>query len=207
MGDPSVLEVFADVACPFTHVGLRRFVEQREERGRPDVILRIRAWPLEVVNGAPLDPDFIAEEVAEIQRQVAPDLFLGFSRSAFPKTTLPAFAVAAAAYRHGDRKGEAVSLALRTLVFEDGVDVGDPTVMEAFAAAHDLHVTAADHRAATDDHREGTARGVVGSPHFFTATEGFFCPALDVSRDARGDLHVTPDESGFERFMSACLMA
>ena len=30
----TVIEVFADVTCPFTHVGLRRFVERRGELGR-----------------------------------------------------------------------------------------------------------------------------------------------------------------------------
>jgi len=28
-----VLEVFADVWCPFTHVGLRRLIEERDRRG------------------------------------------------------------------------------------------------------------------------------------------------------------------------------
>ena len=56
-----VIEVFADVACPFTHIGLRRLVEQRAALGRDDVTLLVRAWPLELVNGKPLDPAFIYE--------------------------------------------------------------------------------------------------------------------------------------------------
>ncbi|MGZ4784252.1 MAG: DsbA family oxidoreductase, partial [Acidimicrobiales bacterium] len=89
-----VVEVFADVGCPFTHVGLRRFVERRDAAGRQDIGLRVRAWPLEVVNGQPLDPRFIAEEVDEIRTQVAPTLFTGFTESTFPSTSLPALAVA-----------------------------------------------------------------------------------------------------------------
>jgi len=46
----TVIEVFADVACPFTHVGLKSFVARRAGLGRDDVILRVRAWPLEIVN-------------------------------------------------------------------------------------------------------------------------------------------------------------
>ena len=84
----TTIEVFADVACPFTHVGLRRLVERRDELGRTDVRLRVRAWPLEVVNGEPLDPAFIEEEVDDIRAQVAPDLFTGFRRGAFPASTL-----------------------------------------------------------------------------------------------------------------------
>ncbi|MCC6183750.1 MAG: disulfide bond formation protein DsbA, partial [Microthrixaceae bacterium] len=57
------IEVFADVTCPFTHVGLRRMVAARQAQGRDDVVLRVRSWPLEVVNGAPLDAAFVAEEV------------------------------------------------------------------------------------------------------------------------------------------------
>ena len=46
------IEVFADVLCPFTHVGLRAVAEQRARAGRDDVVIRVRAWPLELVNGA-----------------------------------------------------------------------------------------------------------------------------------------------------------
>lgn len=48
-----VVEVFADITCPFTHVGLRRLVRHRESVGRNDVVLRVRAWPLELVNDEP----------------------------------------------------------------------------------------------------------------------------------------------------------
>src|SRR5262245_18171405 len=46
-----LIEVFADVVCPFTHVGLRRLVGYRERAQREDVAIRVRAWPLELVNG------------------------------------------------------------------------------------------------------------------------------------------------------------
>ena len=84
--DMTAIEVFADVTCPFTHVGLRRLVDLRTQLGRPDVHLRVRAWPLEIVNGQPLDPDFIAEEVDDIRGQVAPDLFEGFAQ---PRSRAP----------------------------------------------------------------------------------------------------------------------
>jgi hypothetical protein len=38
-----VLEVFADVWCLFTHVGLGRLVEQRAQLGRDDVVVWVRA--------------------------------------------------------------------------------------------------------------------------------------------------------------------
>ena len=97
MTTPSTrIELFADILCPFTHVGLRRFVDHRAGAGRTDVGLWVRAWPLEVVNGQPLDAGFIAEEIDEIREQVAPDLFTAFDRGAFPSSSLPALALARA---------------------------------------------------------------------------------------------------------------
>src|SRR6476646_8870676 len=125
----SRIEVFADVRCPFTHVGLRRFVDRREELGRHDVRLWVRAWPLELVNGEPLDPDFVGEEVAELRRQVAPDEFRAFTSAGFSATSLPALQLAAAAYAQGDEVGEQVSLSLRWLLFEEGRDIADPAVL------------------------------------------------------------------------------
>ena len=57
---------------------------------RSTVVLRVRAWPLELVNGEPLAADLVAEEVRELREQVAPDLFAGFDPTRFPATSLPA---------------------------------------------------------------------------------------------------------------------
>lgn len=201
----TVIDVFADVACPFTHVGLRRLVDLRARRGRTDVGLRVRAWPLEIVNGAPLDPAFIAEEVDDIRRQAAPDLFHGFSADAFPATSLPALALAHTAYEVDLATGERVSLALRDLLFEQRTDIADPQVLHGLAAAHGIRgFDPADASAVLADHAEGVQRGVVGSPHFFTDDGAFFCPALDVSRDDAGHLHVTTDVEAFDAFTTAC---
>jgi predicted DsbA family dithiol-disulfide isomerase len=198
------IEVFADIGCPFTHVGLRRFVQRRNELGRDDVVLRVRSWPLEVVNGQPLDAHFIAEEVDDIRRQVAPELFVGFDESAFPSTFLPALAVAAAAYDFDPRTGEQVSLELRDLLFEQGVDVSDTQVLAGVAERHGVDVDPTDHRRVLQDHRDGGERGVVGSPHFFTPDGGFFCPALDVHRGEDDHLVLVPDVEGFDRFIAGC---
>lgn len=201
---PAILvEVFADLGCPFTHLGLRRFVERREALGRPDVGLVVRSWPLEWVNGTPLDAAFIAEEVVDIRDAVAPDLFAGFAVDAFPATTVPGLALAAAAYRRSVAVGEAVSLELRDLLFEHGVDVGAPAVLDEVAARHGIDRASADVGDVRADHAEGAARGVIGSPHFFTPTGDFFCPALDVHRDADGRLQVHVDPAGFEAFLTA----
>jgi predicted DsbA family dithiol-disulfide isomerase len=204
-GPNTVIEVFADVGCPFTHLGLRRFVEHREAAGRDDVVLRVRAWPLEIVNGTPLDAHFIAEEVDELRRQVAPSLFEGFTEAAFPATSLPALALAHDAYGVGSAVGERVSLELRDLLFEQGMDIAQPGVLAEVAARHGLEAGDVDSTGVLADRAEGVDRGVVGSPHFFTPAGGFFCPALDISRDEQGHLRILADPDGFERFIASCL--
>ena len=200
----TVIEVFADVGCPFTHVGLRRFVELRDQLGCADVGLHVRAWPLEIVNGRPLDPGFVAEEIDDIREQIAPTLFAGFDESAFPASSLPALTLAAAAYEHDLAVGERVSLVLRDLLFEQGVDVADVEALRRLAADHGVTVDLTDTSAVLAEHAEGVARGVVGSPHFFTPAGGFFCPALDIHREASGHLRITADAAGFEEFITTC---
>lgn len=200
----TVIEVYADVACPFTHLGLRRFVAARAVRERFDVTLWVRAWPLEIVNGTPLDAGLIAEEVDDLRDQVAPTLFAGFTVSAFPASSLPALALAAAAYDVDLATGERVSLALRDLLFEEGTDIADPAVLTRISAVHDLDVGAAHAQRVLDDRTEGVARGVLGSPHFFTPSGGFFCPALDIHRDPAGHLSISADPAGFDEFIASC---
>lgn len=199
----NVLEVYADIWCPFTHVGLKRLVERREAEGTA-LLLRVHPWPLELVNGAPLDPGFVAEEVEELQAQVAPGLFAGFREDRFPETTLPALALVESAYGADDGLGEATSLRLRDALFELGRDVSDEAVLAEIGA--DLGVPRpgpAEHDAVRASWERGRDRGVVGSPHFFTRTEDFFCPALDIER-VDGHLRISMDQPAFERFLASC---
>jgi predicted DsbA family dithiol-disulfide isomerase len=188
------VEVFADVLCPFTHVGLHTLIDRRVDRGLTEPQMRIRAWPLELVNGQPLDPHHIAAEVAALRESVRPDLFAGFSVEAFPNTSMAAFALAAAADRTGDPGlSEEVGMALRDAVFEKGLDIGRPDVVETIAARFNLEPLGVDATAAAvhADWDEGKERGVIGSPHFFTADGGnWFCPALAISRDDVGNFIV-----------------
>lgn len=200
----TVLEVFADIGCPFAHVGLHRLVGRRAELGRDDVVLRVHAWPLELVNGTPLDPVYIAEEVEVLRGSVAPDLFAHFSEAAFPASSLPAMDLAQAAYAVDDMTGERVSLAIRTALFEDGRDVADPSVLAELAATHGVTIDPERDRAAVlADWAAGTERGVRGSPEFFVAGEAWFCPVLDIRR-VDGALQVHVDETSMPRFLDAC---
>lgn len=190
----STVEVFADVLCPFTHVGLHSLIDRRAERGLTEPRLRIRAWPLEMINGKPLEPHHVGSEIIALRASVRPDLFAGFSEESFPRTSMTAFALTAAADRTGDvGLVEDVGMAVRDAMFEKGMDIGDPDVVAAIGARFGLEPLDADATAAAvrADWEEGKARGVVGSPHFFAADGGnWFCPSLAISRDDVGNFIV-----------------
>lgn len=199
------IEVFADVSCPFTYVGLSRFTALRGERGLAEPILRVRAWPLEVVNGSPVDADTLVPEIEALRRDVVPELFAGFDPATVPDSTLPALAAAAAAYRAGSAQGERFSLRVRHAFFEEGAAIGDPTVVRDLLDELELpHPTDADQRSAHDDHAEGVRRGVTGSPHYFTGDGDFFCPSLDITHDDNG-FQVDFDAAGFDAFVASAL--
>ena len=198
----ATIEVFADVRCPFAHLGLLRLVRETTRRGfgRP---LRIRAWPLELVNGAPLDPDLIAEEVDALRSQVAPDLFAGFDVAQFPATSIPALALTAGAYAIGAELGERVALSLRWALFEEGRDIASPAVLLEIAESHGMglpHNCEVDR--VRDDWIEGQRRGVIGSPHFFAGSTGWFCPALHIER-VGGDLRVNDEIRAVDEFLES----
>ena len=202
----TAIEVFADIWCPFAHLGLRTVIQQRSTLGRDDVLLRVHAWPLELINHGPLDPSMTANHVDELRSQVAPDLFAGFDERRFPRTTLPALALAAAAHRTDARTGEAVSLALRDALFERGYDISDPQVLTGIATAHGLPAPGpGDERQVLTDWKDGQSRGVKGSPHFFCGQVESFCPALSMARDESGHLHIHRDAEALDRFLAECL--
>lgn len=195
------IEVFADIWCPFTHVSLRKVAAARSE-GRFDAVMRVRAWPLELVNGVPLSPSHVAEEIEELRAHVDPAAFAGFDQGRFPQTTLPALRLTALAYDRGAPVGEAVALGLRDRLFERGQDVSDSAVLAAVAAEHGLDLAAEPSSPPEADWEEGKRRGVSGSPHFFTPSGGFFCPSMEIEK-VEGHLHVRSDAAGFDRFLAS----
>ena len=196
--------------CPFTHVGLHTLTDRRTERALAEPRLRIRAWPLELVNGAPLDAHHIGAEISALRASVRPDLFGGFVEDRFPRTSMAAFALSAAADRTGDPiLIEDVGMALRGAVFEHGIDIGHPDQVAPIAACFGLDPLDPDETAAAvrADWEEGKSRGVIGSPHFFTGHDdvaggSWFCPGLDISRDDLGNF-VVRWKQGTEAFIDS----
>jgi predicted DsbA family dithiol-disulfide isomerase len=175
------IEVFADIVCPFTHVGLRRLRDMRAERGSKTPIA-IHAWPLELVNGEPVDRNVVAREIAALRTSVAPELFAGFDRAAWPVTSIPAFGLVTSAYAHDDATGEAISFAVRDALFEQGLDVADRDVLRHIGAPYGVEplTPAAADAAARRDFERGRNRLVRGSPHFFVGSHDWFCPGLHI---------------------------
>jgi predicted DsbA family dithiol-disulfide isomerase len=201
--DDEPIEIYADIWCPFTHVGLTRLLSRRSGSSVTPRF-RIHPWALEIVNGAPLDPDFVAEEIDALTASVAPDLFRGFSREHFPRSTLAALSLVETAYDIGLEEGEAIGLALRAVLFEEGRDIADRAVLDATAAGLGLPRTGDVDRDAIERSLEaGRARGVVGSPHFFTSRGDYFCPALDIRR-VDGSLRISENPEMAERLASEC---
>lgn len=196
------IEVYADITCPFTHVGLKRVMEHVSAMSEPAEVI-VRAWPLEWVNGAPLDADTVLVKAKALTDQLGVDDFAGLRADAWPDSTIPALNLAASAYERDAATGLAVSLDLRAALFERGDDIGDPDVLARIASAHDLGSPMTDTSAAVQaDYDGGLARGVKGSPHFFVASGDFFCPALDLGHDADGHLTARFDADMLADFFS-----
>lgn len=197
------IEVYADISCPFAYVGLRALVAHRRELDATEPHLVVRAWPLEIVNGHPHSGKHLAPEVEALRRNVAPHLFEGFDADRFPPSTLHALAATAAAYRVGPATGEACAMALRDALWEQGLDVSDPAVVAQVAGSVGTPaVTLDDEAAVEDDLGNGRARGVVGSPHYFTSRGAFFCPSLEIHHE-HGGTDVRFDQAGFDQFIAA----
>jgi predicted DsbA family dithiol-disulfide isomerase len=202
----AVIEVFADIWCPFAHVGLRSIEKQRAQTGRDDVTIWVRAWPLELVNLAPLDAAVTWEHAEDLREQVAPTLFADLDVDRFPSSTLEALALANRAYRTDLKVGERMSFTLRDALFEEGRDISDPVTLEALA--RDLGVVMpdeTDHADVVADWREGGRRGVLGSPHFFCGDTDVFCPSLDITKDPVEGVTISMDTSRLTEFVERCL--
>lgn len=201
--DVTTIEVFADITCPFTHVGLKRVIEHIAETGQP-MSVRVRAWPLEWVNGAGLEIDAVENKAKALSEQLGVDDFSGLDHDQWPDSTVQALELAAVAYARDVETGLAVSIELRTALFESGLDVGAPDVLADIAAKHDLTVPPVGSSDAVQaDYDEGRRRGVSGSPHFFVGEDNFFCPALDLGHDAEGNLTARLDTDGLAAFFAS----
>lgn len=200
----TTVEVFADITCPFAHVGLKRVAAHLAGSGGATSIV-VRSWPLEWVNGAPMDFEPVETKARALHDQLGVDDFGKLSKTSWPTTTLPALELAALAYERDADVGLAVSLELRAALFEQGRNIADDEVLAMIAGRHGLRPHAGIGATVQADYDEGRARGVMGSPHFFIVDRNFFCPALDLGHDNAGKLTARFDPAGLAAFLAAAL--
>jgi predicted DsbA family dithiol-disulfide isomerase len=202
---PTRIEVYADISCPFTHVGLRRLVAARDASGA-GVRIRVRAWPMEWVNGRQLAPDHVAAEISGLRARVAPGLFAGFDPTCFPSTTIPALGLAAAAYQVDDDVGERLSLRVRDALFEEGRDLTDEAELRAIGGEFGVEPLPGPsaEAAVRADWVRGKARNVRGSPHFFVGSRDWFCPSLLIRHEGT-KFDISIDSEALDAFYAAVL--
>jgi predicted DsbA family dithiol-disulfide isomerase len=202
-----VIEVFADIWCPFTHVGLKLVAGQLRDRGRQDVTIRVRSWPLEWVNGRPMDPNATLDHINELRDQVSTEFFSGFDASRFPHSTVPVLALVAHAYTAELTLGQALSFEVRDWLFERGLDVSEPDTLAAIARSFGLGTPDPDDYAAVvSEWKEGRRLHVAGSPHFFCAGTSVFCPSLQISKNSQsGGKTIETNLSRLHAFLDRCL--
>ncbi len=124
------IEVFADVGCPFAHMGLSMLVDERARRESvrretpgPGLATGDRQWQTGSKRGRRRKGRSAAAS------QLGTGRFHDFDGSAYASTFLPAMELTAAAFEADPRIGEAVALEVRDLTFEQSVDVADSAVL------------------------------------------------------------------------------
>ncbi len=102
-----------------------------EFRGR--VTLRIRAFPLELIDGESAPRDILEQEwwLAAIQEPATH--FAPYSGQDWPTTTLPAFEAAWCAARQGEDAFANFDLRVRRAFFGEGRNIGRPEVLREIA--------------------------------------------------------------------------
>jgi hypothetical protein len=207
VGPLHIIEVFADVWCPFTHVGLKTVAAQLRDRKPEHPGVWVRSWPLEWVNGRPMNPIAAVGHANELRDQLSSDLFVGFDGSHFPHSTIPVLALVARGYREDFELGQSLSFEVRDWLFERGRDVADPATLASIATSFGLNEPDPDDYASVvTDWREGRSRGVLGSPHFYCGRLNVFCPSLEISTNPRNEgKEIHRNISRLSSFLDECL--
>lgn len=129
---PVELWQWGEYYCPWTYIAvvrLRQVMPALEGR----VTLRLRPYPLELIDGFAAPRDVLAQEwwLAAIQEPHA--AFSAHSGDDWPTTTLPAFEAAWCAARQGEEAFADFDLRVRRAFFAEGRDIGSREVMHEIA--------------------------------------------------------------------------
>jgi predicted DsbA family dithiol-disulfide isomerase len=195
---PGTLVVFGDIACPWSHLcvhGLRQARSRLQLDG--DVVLDLRAFPLELFNGQPTPKRTLDAELAVVGALDPSAGWQMWQRPDFeyPVTTLPALEAVQAAKAQSLRASEELGRALRRAFFAESRTVSLVPVILDVAKACDgvdagaLAVALDDGRAraAVMEQRDMAKRiGVKGSPHVYLP-DGSDAPNPGITKHWEGE--------------------
>ena len=201
-----MIEVYADIWCPFAHVGLRSAVARRDELGRREVVLWVRAWPLELVDGAPLDPGATAEHVEDLRAASGPG-----SLRALRSRALPEKLARGARARRGrlpqgrtNRRGREPCAAPRAVRGGGATSRTRRCSRRWRVPTVSATPVTGTWKASTRSGTRASRGGVRGSPHFFCGKADAFCPSLEISEDGEGHLDLRQDMEALEELLAGC---
>ena len=156
--------VYADIACPWSHLAVHRLLRTRRDMGLDDeVVLDHRPFALELVNRRPT-PKRILDAEIPVVGALGPDagwqMWQG-DGSTWPVTSLPALEAVQAAKEQGPRASEQLDRALRVAFFAESRCISmRHVILDVAAACPDVDAGAL--AAALDD---GRARGRLLAEH------------------------------------------
>lgn len=170
--------VFADIGCPWAHAAVHRFYETRARLGLEEIVLDVRAFPLEVFNSRPTPKRTLDAEIP-VAGGLSPDAgWQLWARQPFEYavTTLPAMESVYAAKVQSVRGAETLDRLLRKAFFGESRTISMRHVILDVARSVpelDLDRLAKDLDSGTfrrnlfDDFELAKTSAVKGSPHFF----------------------------------------
>lgn len=175
---PGTLVVFADLGCPWAHVGVHRLWDARRRAGLEDrVRFDVRAFPLELVNERPTPFAGLQLEVPPLS-ELAPDAgweLWSAAPTTWPVTMLPAMEAVEAAKEQGLEASEHLDVELRRAFFGASRCISmRPVILEVATGCGRVDADALAE--ALDDGRArrplldgywSAAEAVQGSPHVF----------------------------------------
>jgi predicted DsbA family dithiol-disulfide isomerase len=134
MAEPRVPEIWewAEYYCPWCYIGAVRLHAIAPDY-RSKLRLRIRPFPLEILDNDPAPRDILEQEwwLAAIQEPAA--TFTPYPSDDWPTTTLPAFEAAWCAGRQGDDALLDFDLRVRNAFFAEGRNIGRREVLREIA--------------------------------------------------------------------------
>jgi predicted DsbA family dithiol-disulfide isomerase len=187
------ITVWGDLICPWATLAVVRLHAARARLGLVDeVVLDLRAFPLELFNGRTTPRLIVDAEIAAVGA-LAPEfgwqIWQG-DMETYPGTVLLGLEAVQAAKEQSTRASEQLDLALRHAFFADSRNVGArhdilDVATQCDAVDADALADALDdgraRRAVIDQWHEADRRDVKGSPHVF-APDGtnFHNPGIDM---------------------------